>query len=102
MGIEAGAPTSAAPRIAIGLEATSWLAHRAAVAGVPSPVQLSIWIGWPLMPPRELLTEFSAAIAPWRASGKVTAPVSSLIIPKTYGVPVAFLAVPNTLPLAAA
>src|SRR6185295_11244798 len=43
------------------------------------------------------------AIAPWRASGKVTAPVSSLIIPKTYGVPVAFFAVPNTeLPPAAA
>jgi hypothetical protein len=38
----------------------------------------------------------AAAIAPWRASGKVTAPVSSLIIPKTYGVPVAFFAVPNT------
>src|SRR5580658_3686532 len=33
---------------------------------------------------------------PWRASGKVTAPVSSLIIPKTYGEPVAFLGVPNT------
>ncbi len=44
----------------------------------------------------------TAAIAPWRASGKVTAPVSSLIIPKTYGVPVAFLGVPNTEPLAAA
>ena len=34
-------------------------------------------------------------MAPWRASGKVTAPVSSLIIPNTYGVPVAFLGVPN-------
>ena len=33
----------------------------------------------------------------------MTAPVSSLIIPKTYGVPVAFLGVPNTeLPAAAA
>jgi hypothetical protein len=32
----------------------------------------------------------------------VTAPVSSLIIPKTYGVPVAFLGVPNTEPPAAA
>jgi hypothetical protein len=32
----------------------------------------------------------------------VTAPVSSLIIPKTYGEPVAFLGVPNTELLAAA
>jgi hypothetical protein len=33
----------------------------------------------------------------------VTAPVSSLIIPKTYGVPVAFFGVPNdVLPAAAA
>src|SRR6516165_8795849 len=36
-----------------------------------------------------------AAIAPWRASGKVTGPVSSLIIPNTYGLPVACFGVPN-------
>src|SRR5579862_9013629 len=43
-------------------------------------------------------------MAPWRASGKVTAPVSSLIMPNTYGVPVALLGVPNAsaLPVPAA
>src|ERR1700722_10938270 len=39
---------------------------------------------------------------PWRASGKVTAPVSSLIMPNTYGVPVALCGVPNAEPPAAA
>src|SRR3974390_2851901 len=43
-----------------------------------------------------------AAIAPWRASGNVTGPVSSLIIPNTYGLPVAFLGGPNENRLAAA
>src|SRR5262249_10025046 len=43
-----------------------------------------------------------AAIAPWRASGNVTGPVSSLIIPNTYGLPVAFFGVPNENELAAA
>ena len=42
------------------------------------------------------MTYCIAAIAPWRASGNVTAPVSSLIIPNTYGLPVAFFADPNT------
>src|SRR3984957_16244655 len=39
---------------------------------------------------------------PWRASGKVTAPVSSLIMPNTYGEPVALCGVPNTELAAAA
>src|SRR3984957_8038205 len=39
---------------------------------------------------------------PWRASGKVTAPVSSLIMPNTYGVPVALCGVPKPEPAAAA
>ena len=39
-------------------------------------------------------------MAPWRASGKVTAPVSSLIMPNTYGVPVALLGVPKASALA--
>src|ERR1700721_733539 len=39
---------------------------------------------------------------PWRASGKVTAPVSSLIMPNTYGVPVALCGVPKAEPAAAA
>src|SRR6516164_8491134 len=43
-----------------------------------------------------------AAIAPWRDSGNVTGPVSSLIIPNTYGLPVAFFGVPNENELAVA
>ena len=49
-----------------------------------------------------MFTYSIAAIAPWRASGKVTGPVSSLIIPNTYGLPVAFFGVPNENELAAA